>query len=107
MNQLKIGVKLEGGLGDCLLANRFIPAIRDFHKNSKITCFFDNNRSETFQLEVLKKFYPSFYDEFHLIDQFDKNNFDYFYNLHIDKMEWTKYEFDWLSRFYYFPKPLI
>ena len=78
MNQLKIGVRFEGGLGDCLLANRFVPAIKEFHKKSKITCVFDNNRSETFQIEVLKKFYPSFYHNFISISEFDKNNFDYF-----------------------------
>ena len=115
MTQSKILIRGEGGLGDCLLANRFIPAIREYHSDCHITFALENDRGESFQLDVLNKFYPSMSDRYCLwedvcskeIEQESNNNknyFDYFYDLHIDKMEWTKYDFDWLSRFYYFPK---
>jgi ADP-heptose:LPS heptosyltransferase len=105
MQKCKILVRLEGGLGDCLLSNRFIPAIKEKHSNCTITAGYDNSRGEKYQLDILKEFYPSSYDSFEIFQNLKKENFDFFYDLHIDKMEWTKYDFDWLSRFYYFPKP--
>lgn len=100
----EILVRIEGGLGDCLLSNRFIPAIMDKHPNSYITVGFDNSRGEDYQLSVLKEFYPHLSDRYCLWKDVYKNDVDYFYDLHIDKMKWTTYDFDWLSRFYYFPK---
>jgi len=97
-------VKIEGGLGDCLLGNRFIPAIIEKYPNSSITVGFDNSRGEAYQLSVLKEFYPHLSDRYCLWKDAYKYNVDYFYDLHIDKMKWTTYDFDWLSRFYYFPK---
>jgi len=97
-------VRAEGGLGDCLLANRLIPAIREKHEKSCIHFAFDNDRGETYQLDVLRHFYPNISDQYYIFSHCDKSNYDYFYDLHIDKMEWTTYDFDWVSRFYYFPK---
>lgn len=115
-----IAVRIEGGLGDCLLSTRFIPAIREYHtENSDIIFCYDNNRNESYQLEVIKNLYPSFYDDYVLLDhpisgvdlplihKEDLSGYNFFYNLKIDDMEWTKYNFNWLSRFYYFPKPEI
>ena len=107
MIQSKILVRAEGGLGDCLLSNRFIPAIREKHPNSHITFALDNNRKEDYQLKVLKEFYPTMSDTYCLWSEIQEKDFNYFYDLHIDKMLWTIYDFDWLSRFYYFPKPEI
>lgn len=107
MTQSRILIRLEGGLGDCLLSSRFIPAIKEKHPNCFILAGYDNSRGETYQLKVLKEFYPSFYNSLEPWESAKQKNFDYFYDLHIDKMEWTKYDFDWLSRFYYFPKPEI
>ena len=53
--QSKVLVRVEGGLGDCLLSNRFIPAIREHHSDCHITFAFDNHRGETYQLDVLKR----------------------------------------------------
>ena len=64
MTQSKILVRGEGGLGDCLLANRFIPAIKEKHPNSEITFALDNDRGETFQLDVLSHFYPDMSDNY-------------------------------------------
>lgn len=103
-------VKFEGGLGDCLLANRFIPAIKEKHPGFRIHCALEKNavyKNEAFQTEVLSHFYKDFYDSFILFDQSLIDKYNYFYNLHIDKMDWSSYDFDWLSRFYYFPKPKI
>jgi len=100
-------VRAEGGLGDCLLSNRFIPAIREYHPDCHITFAFDNDRGETYQLDVLESFYPSISDRYCLWNEVSKSDYDFFYDLHIDKMKWTTYDFDWLSRFYYFPKPEI
>ena len=47
MTQSKILVRGEGGLGDCLLANRFIPAIKEKHPNSEITFALDNDTPGT------------------------------------------------------------
>lgn len=107
MTQSKILVRAEGGLGDCLLANRFIPAIREKHPNSEITFALDNDRGETFQLDVLYHFYKRMSDTYSFFADHNPDDFDYFYDLHIDKMLWTTYDFDWLSRFYYFPKPKV
>jgi len=107
MTQSKILVRGEGGLGDCLLANRFIPAIKEKHPNSEITFALDNDRGETFQLDVLSHFYPDMSDNYSFFSDHNPDDFDYFYDLHIDKMLWTTYDFDWLSRFYYFPKPKV
>lgn len=107
MNQSKVLVRAEGGLGDCLLANRFIPAVREKHPDAHITFAFDNNRGEKYQLDVLRLFYPSMSDRYCFFEDINEEDYDFFYNLHIDKMQWTTYDFDWLSRFYYFPKPEI
>ncbi len=105
--QSKVLVRAEGGLGDCLLSNRFIPAIREYHSDCHITFAFDNDRDETYQLSVLEDFYSSMSDRYCFWSEIEEQDFDYFYDLHIDKMKWTTYDFDWLSRFYYFPKPEI
>lgn len=104
MNQSKILIRAEGGLGDCLLANRFIPAIREKHENAHITFGFDNDRGEIYQLYVLKEFYPNMSNKYCFFNECNIFDYDHFYDLHIDKMLWTTYDFDWLSRFYYFPK---
>ena len=116
---MNIAVKLEGGLGDCLLATRFVPAIKEYHNVTEcyITCCYENNRNEAYQLDILPQLYPSFYNSYVLLNyridginlplvkSQDLHQYDQFYNLKIDDMEWTTYDFNWLSKFYYFPKP--
>jgi len=132
---LKISIRAEGGLGDCLLANRFIPAIKELYPNSEITAYTDS-QGKTFQKEVLEMCYPSFYKEIKVIPnkkykqfwvdcQFGTDNyygalenvpdniraemegFDKFYDLHIDSLKWIDYDFDWLRYHRFFPKPQI
>ena len=83
MTQSKILVRGEGGLGDCLLANRFIPAIREKHPNSEITFALDNDRGETFQLDVLSHFYSDISDNYSFFSDHSPDDFDHFYDLHM------------------------
>lgn len=128
---MNIAVRMEGGLGDHLLSNRFIPAILDKHPEAKIHLFSDTGggslQSDT--LTSLYNYYSSRTlirrksDKFSIRSQFGKESFaahldniyeedkklmmsfDKFYNLHIDWMEWMNYDFDWQRYFYHYPKP--
>jgi ADP-heptose:LPS heptosyltransferase len=130
---MNISVRLEGGLGDCLLGNRFVAAIKDKYKNAEVTAYIDSE-GKTFQKEGLEILYPSMYKEIKIIPnkkykqfwvncQFGSDNYygalenvpdsivnemesyDKFYDLHIDSLKWTNYDFDWLKYFKFFPKP--
>ncbi len=132
---MNISLRFEGGAGDCLLANRFVPAIKECYPNSKITAYIDSE-GKTFQKEILEVAYPSFYKEIKVIPakkykdfwvdtQFGLDNYygalenvpdawrldmesaDLFYDLHIDSLKWTKYDFDWYRYFRFFPRPEI
>lgn len=132
---MNIAVRLEGGLGDCLLGNRFVTAIKEKYKEAAITAYIDSE-GKTFQKEALEILYPSMYKEIKIIQkkkykefwvdcQFGVDNYygalenvpddiraemesyDKFYDLHIDSLKWMTMDFDWLRYFYYFPKPEI
>jgi hypothetical protein len=131
---MNINIRMEGGLGDHLLANRFAPAILDKHPSAKIKIFSDtegNNRS----LNALLDLFPDFYirggeviqersnKTYPISTQFGIENYpahidnqkleilnrmmdcDKFYDLHIDGLHWLNYDYDWLRYFYFFPKP--
>jgi len=130
---MNISVRLEGGLGDCLLGNRFANAIKEKYPNSQITAYIDSE-GKTFQKECLSILYPSFYKDIKIIQskkhkefwidcQFGVDNYygalenvpddireemtsyDKFYDLHIDSLKWIDYDFDWLRYYKFFPKP--
>lgn len=130
---MNISVRMEGGLGDCLLANRFVYAIKDKYKNAQVTAYIDSE-GKTFQKECLDILYPSMYKEIKIIPnkkykefwvdcQFGLDNYygalenvpddirkemesyDKFYDLHIDSLKWTEYDFDWLKYYKFFPTP--
>lgn len=130
---MNIAVRLEGGAGDCLLGHRFSVAIKEKYPNSQITAYIDSE-GKTFQKEMIECLYPSFYKEIRIIPnkkykqfwvdcQFGTDNYygalenvpdeirqemesyDKFYDLHIDSLKWTGYDFDWLRYFKFFPKP--
>jgi ADP-heptose:LPS heptosyltransferase len=130
---MNISVRLEGGAGDCLLGHRFSVAIREKYPEAEITAYIDSE-NKTFQKEVIECLYPSFYKEIKIIPnkkykefwvdcQFGVDNYygalenvpddirlemesyDKFYDLHIDSLKWTEYDFDWLRYFKFFPKP--
>jgi hypothetical protein len=130
---VNIAVRLEGGLGDCLLGNRFVPAIKEKYKESVITAYIDSE-GKTFQKEALEVLYPSMYKNINIIQkkkykpfwvdcQFGTDNYfgglenvpdniqeefktyDKFYDLHIDSLKWIDMDFDWLRYYRFFPKP--
>jgi ADP-heptose:LPS heptosyltransferase len=131
---MKIAVRLEGGLGDVLCANRFVHAIKEKYPDSQITAYIDSE-GKTFQKEALDILYPNTYKKIKIIPnkkykefwvdcQFGLDNYygalenvpdsireemetqyDKFYDLHIDSLKWTEYDFDWIRYFKFFPKP--
>lgn len=131
---MNISVRMEGGIGDCLLANRFVFAIKEKYPDSQITAYIDSE-GQTFQKEALEVLYPSTYKELKIIPQKKykelwitsqfgeeinkavlenvpddirqemESKYDKFYDLHIDSLKWAEYDFDWLRYFYFFPKP--
>jgi hypothetical protein len=130
---MQISVRMEGGLGDHLLANRFVPAILDKHKDAKVKLYSDSNGG-TSNAKVIKKFFSRFYESIEIIpnkkneksvihtrfgieefpaslnnipdEYIDKfNSSDKFYDLHIDGLKWFREDFDWLRYYYFFPKP--
>lgn len=130
---MNISVRLEGGAGDCLLGHRFSTAIKEKYPQSSITAYIDSE-GKSFQKELIECLYPSFYKEIKIIPnkkykefwvdcQFGIDNYygalenvpdnirsemesyDKFYDLHIDSLKWTGYDFDWLRYFKFFPKP--
>lgn len=132
---MRVSVRLEGGLGDHLCANRFIPAIREEHPDAEITAYSDTENN-SFQKECLEILYPDFYKEIKVIPrkkykefwvdcQFGQDNYhgalenlpdnwvnemksyDKFYDLHIDSLKWLDYDFDWYRYFKFFPAPTI
>jgi len=132
---MRIAIRAEGGLGDVLLFNRFVPAIKEKYPNSEISLYIDSE-GKTFQKEVVEYLYPSFYKEIKVIprkkykpffidSQFGTENqigfienvpddikqeieaHDLWYDGHIDSLNWINYDFDWYKYFRFFPSPDI
>lgn len=132
---MKISVRMEGGLGDHLLANRFIPAIKEQWPGCEIDLWSDTEGNK-FQSDVLKKMWPSHFNNIFVLEEkrhkslkIKSSNFpeedyrgsiknvkptdlelmqggyDKFYDLHIDSLEWMNYDFDWFKHFQVFPTP--
>lgn len=130
---MKILTRFEGGLGDCLLANRFLHAIKEKYPYDNIRVLFDTDNNPK-QEKVMCELWPNLYqDTKTLSNRKDKNfkfqtmlgeetypahlnnmpdefneelkNCDKFYDLHIDGLKWLNYDFDWLRYYYYFPRP--
>lgn len=135
MPQETVSIRLEGGIGDHLLANRFIGAIKELHPNAQLNFYSDTENNHK-QINLLKNIWPSIYtnnncqvienrksNDFKVKSQFGQeiynchldnlpdhyirlfNDSDYFYNLCIDNLDWINYKFDWKRYFYFFPKP--
>jgi hypothetical protein len=129
-------VRFEGGIGDCLLANRFLFAIKEAHPDSNIKVAFDtgvNNKQE----KLMKHLWPSTYVNTYTIGEklnpqfITKNNegrnvnyvnhpdnlpnkfkediksSDIFYDLHIASLKFFKYDIPWMKYYWYFPKPEV
>jgi len=131
---MRIALRYEGGAGDCLCANRFVPAIYDRFPDAKIDVFLDTNGNKM-QEKWLRTFYGYFYNDIITIpgkkynpfvtdSQFAKGettlgalentpdeyldrmkSYDRFYDMWIDGMQWAKYPFNFFKYFYEFPLP--
>lgn len=131
----KIAIRLEGGLGDHLLGNRFVHAIKEKYPTNELHIFSDTENNPN-SINILQNLFPSIYKNLtvlgkrtnpnykinsifgeevypahinNLPEQFLQNikSYDKFYDLHIDGLKWTKYDFDWLKYYYFFPTPEI
>ena len=134
---MKVAVRMEGGLGDHLCANRFVAAILEKYPEAQVTAYSDTEGKE-FQKEALESLYPDFYKEIKIIpnrkhkkviiksdmgtenypahlenipDEYliEMKSADKFYNLQVDSfpIEYQNYDFDWFRYFYFFPKPTV
>jgi ADP-heptose:LPS heptosyltransferase len=130
---MQIAVRMEGGLGDVILSNRFVLAIKEKYPSAKIKCFCDNEGHDH-QANFLKKFFSHLYESIEVIPFRKSKTFtintpfgnevypayisnmpdeilakfesaDLFYDLHIDGLKWLNYDFDWQRYYYFFPKP--
>lgn len=130
-----IAIRLEGGLGDHLLGNRFVHAIKDKYPNNPLY-FYSDTENNPNSINVLKELFPSIYKNYTIIGKRVNQNYkissifgeevytahinnlpeeilkiikthDKFYDLHIDGLKWLKSDFDWLRYYYFFPKPEI
>jgi ADP-heptose:LPS heptosyltransferase len=132
---MKIGIRLEGGLGDHLLANRFVFAIKEKYKKASLH-FFSDTEGNPNSINLLSQLYPNVYTQCTVINNRVNKNYkitssfgeevypahinnlpdeiqnqikiyDKFYDLHIDSLKWLKYDFEWLRYYYFFPKPEV
>jgi hypothetical protein len=137
MSKETVSIRLEGGIGDHLLANRFVRAIREKHPLAQLNFYSDTENNHK-QINLLKYAWPSIYTdnnckvienrkskEFKVKSQFGEeiynchlNNLpeqytrlfedsDYFYNLCIDNLDWIHSDIDWKRYFYFFPRPEV
>lgn len=132
---MKISVRMEGGLGDHFAANRFIPAIKKFHGDCTIDLFSDTEgntsqsdilnkmwpshfnktnviESKRFNKITIKssnfpdELYPGHIDNIPTeVRKKMIEEYDLFYDLHIDSLEWLNHPYDWLKHFNFFPEP--
>ena len=126
---------MEGGLGDHFAANRFIPAIKEKHPEAIIDLFSDtegNTQQSSILKEMWPSHFNEIYilkekkyknfkikssnfpEEDHRgniknvpDEQHDRMTKDYdkFYDLHIDSLEWLNHDYDWFKYFNIFPRP--
>lgn len=130
-----ISIRLEGGIGDHLLQNRFVYAIKQQNPDYSLKIYSDTEGSST-QINLLCKFFPSLYKNFEVIPtrkskshpiltQFGEENYladidnlpddilekmssaDKFYNLCLDNMDWIYQDFNWQKWFLFFPSPEV
>lgn len=126
-----IVLRLEGGLGDLFLQNRFITAIKEKHPNKNISAYF---RTEKKYSDFIVKYFPFNFNTYETYKNkeetcnldlgFGNENLAHFlfntpekymnifkkskifYNLGIDEMNWLQADFDLIRYFYFFPKPI-
>lgn len=137
MSSETVSIRLEGGIGDHLLSNRFVSAIREYHPHAQFN-FYSDTENNPKQIDLLKATWPSIYTRdnckvmegrisksfviksqfgeeiynchpLNILEQYQRlfKDSDYYYNLCIDNLEWLNYKFDWKRYFYFFPRPEV
>lgn len=126
--------RFEGGVGDCLLANRFLLAIKEKYKDSNIKVAFDTG-TNTYQESLLKSLWPSIYTDTYTIGEKLNNKYltknidgetidwindpknlpinfskdiessDLYFDLHIASLRFLRYDIPWKKYYYFFPEP--
>lgn len=128
---MKIAVRLEGGIGDHLLGNRFVRGILNEYPKARLDLFSETQGQIT-QSSALTYLF-NYYDNVFLLNRENKDyimksqfglenrpqslqnttqdqyelmeSYDRLYDLHIDALDWMAYDFDWQRYFYSFPPP--
>jgi len=131
MSISNIAIRMEGGIGDHLCAIRFLPAIRELYPDCKFYGFSDTENNNT-PKNIIETFWPSLFEEITVIpnkkqkpyiikSQFGTenyigafenipdayrakiiNDYDKYYDLHIDGLKWLTYDFNWSKYFFRF-----
>jgi hypothetical protein len=132
----KISIRLEGGIGDHLCAIRFLPAIKEIYEDAEFYGFSDTENNFAAK-NIIETLWPTLFRNIDVIPtkkdknrvmkhqfgqekyiaSFDNipddyqikilNNYDKFYDLHIDGLHWLNYDFNWSKYFYNFLTPGI
>ena len=131
---MKINCLLEGGLGDLVLASRFIAAVKEVYPDANIGAFINNDQNMKFNMffnehwgYLYNRFYPdvkraaqsykiqsqlgeeNYPAAFSNITQEWKNEIldcDKFYNFHLDSLEFTQYsDIPWMKYLNFIPRP--
>jgi hypothetical protein len=129
-------VRFEGGLGDCLLGNRFLFAVKEKYPKSKIKVAFDTGKNKK-QETLLRFLWPSVYTDTYTIGDKLSNNYicknlqnknvmylehpdnlpskfkddidsaDIYFDLHVASLKFLRYDIPWQKYYYFFPKPEV
>ena len=129
-------IRFEGGIGDCLLGNRFLLAVKEKYPNSNIKVAFDTG-TNTKQENLMKYLWPSVYTDTYTIGEKLNTSFiaknldgnyvnyvnhpdnlpekfkddiaqsDLFFDLHIASLKFLKYDIPWMKYYWFFPKPEV
>lgn len=131
---MKINVLVEGGVGDLILATRFIAAVRDKYPDGHISVFVNNENNEKFN-SFIDKHWGYLWNEFHpnveraskdfkIFSQFGAEVYngafenitaewrkkitdaDKWYNFHLDSLKFLEYtDIPWMKYMRHVPTP--
>jgi hypothetical protein len=132
---MKVNCLIEGGAGDFLCANRFVPSIIAQNNCGRVNLFANTDgnpksaelliklwpslynpnfflverKSPNFKIssQFGEEIYPAHFDNIVIADQNILKDCDKLYNLHIDGLEWLSADFNYNHSYYHFPRPEI
>jgi hypothetical protein len=134
---MNILCKLEGGLGDCFIGNKFIHAVKEIYPDADYTIAFETE-SNFYQENCMKSLWPTLYKNTftlgkrlnssyvtknkhgmsifypqaieNLADNFKDTikKYDKYYDFHVSSLNFMGYEdIDWLKWYSFFPRPEV